>query len=448
MRRFLSILITLLLAAAIAFAAALILIPEQVQQNWQQLGLPSAPLQQVLTLLGRPAPGEVSEIRLYGVLEARESHAMSMVAGRALQVLAAEGDDVTSGQTLVQLDPTLVQADIAAAEQALAAARAARDAAAAPPAPSAVAVADSVLSAAQTRLQNARRNLEQAQAQLAEPLAIQDQIDQTQALLPAAEAGVSQAQAQLAQIDILLEKARNDMSREGQFSQRSLEQQKLAAQAEIEAAQARLQGLQNTLALLRKMKKEPLALQVAVRQAERELALAAAGVEVAQAQRDLAAAPPTTEAIAVADAAVAQAEAALALSRWQAEHLTVTAPQGGRVLARMIEPGETVAPGDPLFTIADLSQMIVRVYVSELDLHRVQVGDRLPVEVTALEGQRLLGEVFFIADSAQFRPSNVLNPDDRGDMVFLVKLRLPNPDGVLKPGMPADVLLPVAGSQP
>ncbi|NOZ51124.1 MAG: HlyD family efflux transporter periplasmic adaptor subunit [Chloroflexi bacterium] len=443
MRRLLSTLLSLIFVALIAATAALFLIPEQVQHTWQQLALPPEPLDRALTLVGQSPTGAATELRLYGVLEADTSHAMSVVAGRAQKVLVDEGDDVVAGQTVLELDPSTVQADIAAAAQTLAAAGAARDAVAAPPPATTLALADSAVEAAETRLQNARRNLDQAQSLLENPLAIQSQIDQTVTLIPAAEARISQAKAQLAQTDILLAKARNDLSREGQFSQQKLEQQKLAAQTEIKAAEARLQGLQSTLALLQQTKKEPLALQVAVHQAEREVVLAAASLEVARAQSDVAAAAPTEAAIAVADAQVQQAAAALALSRWQAEQLTITAPRSGRVLARLIEAGETVAPGKPLFTIADLSKMEVRIYVSELDLHRIQVGDNLPVEITAQAGQRQQGVVTFIAASAQFRPSNVLNPDDRGDMVFLVKLRLPNPDGVLKPGMPADVLLPL-----
>ncbi len=443
MRKLFNTLLSLLVVAIIAAMAAVFLIPEQVQQSWQQWGLPQAPLEQVLTLMGRTTAAQTREIRLYGVLEAEQSHAMSVMAGRAQRVLVDVGDEVVAGQALVELDPTAVQADIAAAQQTLAAARAARDAAAASPPETRIAVADSAVAAAQTQLDNASRSFEQAQSQLDDPIAIQSQIDQTKAMIPAAEAGISQAQAQLAQIDILLQKARNDLSREGQFTQKKLEQQKLAAQAQIEAAQARLQGLQDTLTLLQHIKEEPLALQAAVHQAQSQLDLAAAGLEVARAQQAATTAAPTAETIAVADAAVAQAAAALALSQWQAEQLTITAPRTGRVLARMIEPGETIAPGDPLLTIADLSTMEVRVYVSELDLHRIQVGDRLPVEVTALDGQRLEGVVTFIAASAQFRPSNVLNPDDRGDMVFLVRLQLPNDQGVLKPGMPADVLLPL-----
>lgn len=442
MHKFFSTLLSLIIVALIAAAAALFLIPQLVQNTWQQLALPPEPLTQVLTLIGRSPASQSKELRLYGVLEAEESHAMSVLNGRVQEVPVDTGDDVVKGQPLLEIDPRTIQADIAAAEQTLAAARAARDAVAAPTSATTIALADSAVSAANTRLQNARRNLAQAEDLLAHPQDIQRQIDQNKALIPAAEASVDTAKAQLAQLEILLEKARNDYSREGQFTQKKLEQQKLGAQAEIEAAQARLQGLRTTLSLLQQMKKNPLALQVAVRQAQREVALAEAGLGVARAQRDVTAAGPAAEAIAVADAKVQQAQAALDLSRWQGEHLTVTAPRSGRVLARMIEPGETVAPGEPLFTIADLTKMEVRVYISELDLHRIQVGDNLTVEITALEGEKRVGVVTFIASSAQFRPSNVLNPDDRGDMVFLLKLRLANPDGVLKPGMPADVLLP------
>ncbi len=110
--------------------------------------------------------------------------------------------------------------------------------------------------------------------------------------------------------------------------------------------------------------------------------------------------------------------------------------------AKLIEKGETVTPGKPLITLADTRQMEVWVYVAAGDLHRIRLGDTLPVEVLALPDELFQAQVFYIAPEAQFRPTNVLNPDDRGDMVFQVKLQLDNQDGRLKPGMPADVLLP------
>ena len=442
MRKLLSTLFILSLLLIFLAAAALIFIPDRVEQVWGQAGLPREPLDRALALSGRAPLAPSDSLRLYGVFEADTTHAMSELSGRATAVLVEEGEMVEAGEPLVTLDPTQVQAEIVAAEEAVASARAARDAVASGPSESAIAVADSAVAGAETKLANAQRTLAQAQSDLEDPQAITTQIDRTRALIPAARAAIDRAKASVSQADVLLQQARTDGSREGQFQQQIYAKQKAAAEAEVEAAQARLKGLQRTLTLLQAMKKNPLALQAQVRQAEQGVKLAEAELSVARAQRQQTAAPPSDEAVAVADAGVQKAEAALALARWKSEHLTVSAPASGRVQHRMVEPGETVGPGAVLFTIADVDEMVVRVYVAEQDLHRIQVGEKVTVETPLLPGRQLQATVSYIAPEAQFRPNNVLNPDDRGDMVFLVKLRLPNNDGALKPGMPADVFLP------
>ncbi|RME84709.1 MAG: HlyD family efflux transporter periplasmic adaptor subunit [Caldilineae bacterium] len=441
MSKLLSSLIVLLLALVILAVGALILVPRQVTELWAAYALPPEPLNRALALVRRAAVRPDNSVRLYGTLEAPESFAMSEIEGRVSSILVEEGQYVEAGTPLLELDPTIIAGEVAAAEEAVQTARAARQAAAEPPSPTQIAVADSAVAAAETRLQNAQRSLEDARKTLKEQQALTAQIHQIEALIPAAEAAVSRAEAGVKQADILLESVRGDGSREGQFQQAMYERQKAAAQAEVEAAKANLAGLKRSLTLLRRMRRNPLADLARVHQAEYEVRLAEAALAVARAERDVAAAPPSKETIAVADAQVLKAEAALDLTRWQLEHLTVRAPMSGRILARMVEPGETVRPGLPLFDIANLETMEVQVYVALQDLPRIRLGDELPVIIEALPERSFRGTVFYIAPEAQFRPSNVLNPDDRGDMVFLVKLRIANPDGVLKPGMPADVLL-------
>ncbi len=440
MKKRLSILIPILLAALVLFAAALLLIPEQTANAWRQLGLPQEPLTRLEMLTGRAVAPQ--ETRLYGALEARTNHVMSELPGRAAAVLVKEGDQVEAGQPLIRLDASDVQAQIAAAEEAVSAAEAARDAAAAPPDETVKNLADEAVAAARTDVQNARRTLEHAREMLENPLAIQSQIDQTAALISVAKANVEAAEAGVQQTQALIDDAKTDGSMQGKYKVQSLQEQKAAAEAELKAAQARLNGLYRTLALLKKWRDDPITLAANVHQAESQVKLAEAALKVAQAQRDAKTAPPQPETVAVAEANVQKARAALDLARWQEGKLTISAPISGQVQAKMLEAGEVVRPGLPLLTIADTSKMEVWAYVSSQDLHRVHLNDELPVAVLALPGRPFTGQVFFIASAAQFRPANVLNPDDRGDMVFQIKLYLDNGDGQLKPGMPADVILP------
>ncbi len=440
-KQLVSILIVILVVGAILFVAALIFIPQEVHQTWLQWGLPPQPLEQLQARFQPAGPGESAQVRLYGTLEARPIHVMSEVRGRAVAVLVEEGDWVEKDQVVIRLDPTDVQAQIAAAEEGLAAAQAAREAAAAGPGPETQRVAQSQVDAARAALANARRNLDYARNVWENPLTLDAQIDQTAALIPVAQAQVDAAQADIHQIDALLVDARTDGSREGKYRVRILEEQRAAAEANLAAAQARLQGLRETLKLLKQTRENPLALLAQVHQAEGGVKVAQAGLQVALAQYAAQTAAPQPEAVAVAEAQVQQAQAALDLARWQQPRLRIPAPASGQVQSRLIEPGEMVEPGQPLITLADTRTMEVWVYVPARDLHRVHLGETLPVEVLAIPGQAFQAQVFYIAPEAQFRPTNVLDPEERGDMVFLVKLRLPNEEGRLKPGMPADVLL-------
>jgi len=440
MKKHLSLLILILVTAAALLIAAMFLIPDRVERAWRQAGLPNAPLARLEALAGQVTAPQ--ETRLYGTLESRAITAMSELNGRAQAVLVDNGESVTAGQPLIRLNPTDVQAQIAAAEEAVTAAGAARDAVAAPPDITVQALADRAVAAAETDVSNAQRSLEQARDMLENPLALDAQINQTAALIPIAKANVDASAAAIKQAEVLIADAKTDGSRQGKYKVRTLEEQKAAAEEEKNAAQARLDGLYRTLAKLKAMRADPIALEAAVHQAESQVKLAQAALKVAKAQRDAQIAPPQPEAVAVAEADVQKAQAALAMARWQADRLVITAPASGLVQSKLIETGEIVQPGLPLLRISDSQKIEVWAYVAQQDLNQVHLNDRLPVEVLAIPGKQFTGEVFFIASEAQFRPNNVLNPDDRSDMVFLIKLHLDNEDDEFKPGMPADVILP------
>lgn len=440
MRRLLSILLTLILLSALLAAAALLLIPDRAEEAWAWAGLPPAAIAQARVWLGQSVAAPAAEIRLSGVLEARQIYAMNEIGGRVESVLVQPGDLVAAGQALATLEDAQIRREMAAAAAAVEAARAAYKAAVAPPGPEQAAVAAAAVAAAETNLANARRGLAQAEAELARPLALEAEIDRVAALLPAAAAEIERSQALIARLTIQLEQARGDSSREGKFQQDILARQIAAAEAGREAAAARRSGLQRTLALLRQMRNEPLALQAQARAAGQQVAVAAAALALAQADYAAAVAPPAPETAAVAAAAVQRAEAALAVAGWPLQHNAVLAPAAGRVQARLIEPGETVAAGAALFALADAAVLDVRVYVAQQDLPRLALGDVARVE-TPDRGQ-VEATVNFIAGEAQFRPTNLLDPEERGNIVFLVRLRLPNPDGALKAGMPVEILLP------
>jgi HlyD family secretion protein len=138
-----------------------------------------------------------------------------------------------------------------------------------------------------------------------------------------------------------------------------------------------------------------------------------------------------------AEAALAAVEAALRAHDIVIESASVQSPLNGIVLQRLFEPGELAAPGAPLFVLADLGELTLTVYIPEADLGLVDIGQSVEVSVDAYDSV-FPGTVYHIASSAEFTPRNVQTQEERVHMVFAVKILLNNPDGQLKPGMPAD----------
>ena len=149
----------------------------------------------------------------------------------------------------------------------------------------------------------------------------------------------------------------------------------------------------------------------------------------------------TPEQIAAVEAQVEIARAALESLEVQRDKFTLQAPISGLVLERPVHVGEVALPGAPLMTLADLDGVTLTVYVPEDQLGKVQLGQPVSVTVDAYPDRVFAGTVTFIASQAEFTPKNVQTREERVNMVFAVKVGLPNPDHALKPGMPADAVL-------
>lgn len=118
----------------------------------------------------------------------------------------------------------------------------------------------------------------------------------------------------------------------------------------------------------------------------------------------------------------------------------IVAPVSGTVLTRYAETGEFVTLGKPLFKVADLDQMYVRVYFSSAQLSSLKLNDTvtvIPDDGTA-SPKRIQGRVIWISEQSEFTPKNIQTRDERADLVYAVKVAVPN-DGTLRLGMYAYV---------
>jgi HlyD family secretion protein len=197
----------------------------------------------------------------------------------------------------------------------------------------------------------------------------------------------------------------------------------LAVQREIAA---------RTYARTRRLFAEQAATAQQLDQAERDYRVLGEQIAALRAQRN-----SVTQDVAASDARVAQIAERIAKSR-------VSAPFAGTVLATYARAGEYVQPGQPLFRLASLDTLTLRAYVTEPQLAQLKLGQRVQVGVDRGEGNRLAvpGTVSWVSSKAEFTPTPVQTRDERTELVYAVKILVPNRDGVLKIGMPADVTLP------
>lgn len=116
-------------------------------------------------------------------------------------------------------------------------------------------------------------------------------------------------------------------------------------------------------------------------------------------------------------------------------------PINGTVLAHYVKAGEFTSPGQPLYRIADLSTVQVRAYVGEPELTHIRIGQRANVSIDVGKNKREVfpGTLTWISSEAEFTPTPVETRQERADLVYAVKISVPNSNGILKIGMPADV---------
>jgi len=214
-----------------------------------------------------------------------------------------------------------------------------------------------------------------------------------------------------------------------------------AAQAALDGARAAKKAAEANVAGLKAFRDNPLALGSQVSLAESQYKMAVSAVGVAIARRDELEAGPLSEEVAVAEALVFKAEAAISAIDAQVAKMTLRSPMAGVVTSRSAHPGEAAVPGSILLTIANLDEVDLTIYVPEDELGRVYLGQEVEVRVDSFPGRAFTGTVSHISQQAEFTPKNVQTDKERVNMVFAVKVRLPNPVHLLKPGMPADAYL-------
>jgi HlyD family secretion protein len=307
--------------------------------------------------------------------------------------------------------------------------------------PAEVLAAEAALAQAVAERDAAETTWHDTQSILENPQEFEAQIVQARAAVEVARAQIERAEAGIAAAEAERFQYRAQGSMEEKWLYRVYDYQVQAAQAALGAARAERVAAREKLAALEALRDNPLAIVSQVHQAEGRYQIAAEGVRVAEARLAELQAGPTSEEVDVARARVAQAQAGVAALETQMDMMTLSSPISGVVTSRSAAVGEPALAGTTLMTVANLDEVKLTIYVPESELGRVYLGQEVEVRVDAYPDRAFRGTVSFIAQEAEFTPRNVQTEKERVNMVFAVRVHLPNPERLLKPGMPADAYL-------
>jgi HlyD family secretion protein len=166
--------------------------------------------------------------------------------------------------------------------------------------------------------------------------------------------------------------------------------------------------------------------------ARRKAAAARAQVDSAKQQAEAA--------VAAVTAAQADVERAQTLVR----ECGLRSPVAGVVQTRALEPGEVVLPGTRVLTVVKLDPVETVFYLPNRDLAAAVPGREVRVTADPYPGRTFTGRILSIAPEAEFTPRNIQTREDRDRLVYAVRVRIPNPEELLRPGMPVEVRIPPA----
>jgi len=339
-----------------------------------------------------------------GTVEADSVTISPQMPGRVTAVMVGEGASVQAGDTLVTLDDSTLQA-----QRGQLAAQVAAAGASATALEQNAAVLDQQIAAAEANAAAAQANLDLLEAgPSAEQLAV------AQANVDAAQVAVDNLDANY---DDLSSSARDTPAG------KALKLQRDSARAALNTALAQQELTQ---AGARREQVDAATAQVDAAQAQ---------AAALRAQKD-----GLTDQVDAANSQAAAAQASLDALDTQISQLTLISPIDGIVLTRSIEPGEYAAPGAALMTVGALGDLKLTVYVPEDRYGALSLGQQATVSVDSFPGETFGASIARIADQAEFTPRNVQTVEGRKSTVFAIELDVPNSDGRLKPGMPADVV--------
>ncbi|NLG49323.1 MAG: HlyD family efflux transporter periplasmic adaptor subunit [Chloroflexi bacterium] len=352
--------------------------------------------------------------------EAKAAESAVEVARGQLAAASALLSNAEAGVSSAQIAVRVAQATVAAEQAALRSAQASLD--------------DLVAGPTELELQIARKQVEQAENELWGYQGQRDALGGEGGNTAQYEAAKGQVGAAGTRVEIANLQLQKLMAGASAEERAIAEAAVVQAQANVQIAQAQLQQAQADIESSRSKVMEARANvqtmegQLAQAIAQHETALA--HVQQAKAEANLIKAGTRAEDIAIAEAAVAQAEAALMAARNAMQDAVLVAPYDGTVGEILVQEGELASAEIVAVRLGDLTRLRVRTEdLSEVDINQVRVGQKAKITIDALPGKTFTGSVSQVGLMAM---------DYRGDRVYTAVLDLEfKPEDGLRWGMTA-----------
>jgi HlyD family secretion protein len=401
---------------------------------------------------------KVSALSASGTIEAEQIAIAPEISGKVKEVLMSEGDQVKAGDVLFRLDDSLLLAQRDVASSNLSVAQNARQLAEAGLATIVVQAGNLRTSdwwlegpdgyslpgwyfsreenviAQQGEVENSQTALTDTKTKLDTLLA-----DPANAEFLAAETRLSDARATMTVVTDVYNRANTAL--DGSDLRSSAQDLYDAARDELDEAQDAYDDLmygEGAQAII--TARADLAVAEERYQSARDLLLAAeSGINATNLAGSESALRKAEVSVEQARLVVEQAKASLALIDIQIAKLTITAPVEGSILTSTVKVGEVIAAGSTAMQLGELDNLTIVVYVPETLYGQLNLGQSATLTVDSYPGEQFTAAVTIIADQAEFTPRNVQSVEGRSATVYAITLRVNDPEGKLKPGMPADV---------
>ncbi len=392
--------------------------------------------------------GPIGQWDASGFIEADVVSIAPEISGRVVARPVAESDQVKQGDVLLKLEDDILSAQVDLARGKLAEARAMFAQVTAGARQESIAIADAQLKLAQAGRDAAHQAWLDAQAIRDNPQTLDVQIAAAKAQVEVTE---QQLDATLLQRDIA-EKAWKDYGKTSDklasvppayrpalpIEYYLIPYQWEQALAAVNVAQANYAAAQTAFKDLQAQRSNPQEAQTQVDAARAKDQAAEAAIAQAAAALNGLKAGATLEQIAAAKAQVDVAQAALEAAQTELDKTIITAPANGLIAATSVQTGELAVPALTALQLADLDRVHLTIYVPGGALGQFSIGQTINVRVDAFPDRLFPGTIVSISDIAEYTPHNVRTPDERMKLVYAMKIKIDNPEHMLKPGLQAE----------